>query len=138
MSEGLRITIKEEINRNQLQEERMLTASNFQDKEKRVTNAISMYSGIGRSKIYPKPATGVSNKSGSRKSESSYQRADKSHYGLFRLKKKQTKGDNSSFSAATGSMNLLKEFKRQTLRDKVRNNLGNNELNLSSYLSRVQ
>ena len=29
MSEGLRITIKEEINRNQLQEERMLTASNF-------------------------------------------------------------------------------------------------------------
>ena len=67
MNSGLKQHIRDEINRVGSQEP-FINPFNHQNKVNRITNSVSMYAGVGKNKLHPKPGTGVSSKQANRKS----------------------------------------------------------------------
>lgn len=84
-------------------------------RDKRPANTVSMYVGVGKQKILPKPGTALSKHTVGRRSESQHNQRGQQKT-LIRYRKLDASAGEASFS----NMNPLKEFKRQTLRSQVR------------------
>jgi hypothetical protein len=102
-------------------------------RQHRPSNTVSMYVGIGKPKLLPKPPASFHLPPASRRSESTH--APKTEQkGLTRYRKLEVTTNDASFSA----LNPLKEFKRQTLRGKVRAGLVQTDRSFRSYLGLVE